>query len=657
MGSTDILAVMSRGSSVRLRAALVALLAVICTLLATVDEGADAQTTTDPLTITIDSMTPTTSSGDIHLSGSITNTDVQTWRAINILPCLALTPILSVSDLATATRTANNALVCNRITQVSTVIDELDPGVTATWSLTVPSSLLPHLRGGVYWFGVHALGTSSAGISANADGRARTFLPVVAPTTKPARVHVIVEITEQIGYDPTGRLMEATSLAPGAPTWASEFSGHLNRLLSVVAHTRGADVMIDPAVVDAAIHLADGNAGWLGDAGALSDTKSAAQAWLASFKYVAKAHHVWALPYGDVDVTATADRPDIVLAAEAAALAPFRAIGVHAAAVRRSPDLSASQAVVNGSQESTAFVDGQVIGSLATAEGVSVVGTALASFGAPAPGDPYASVPLRQQILAEAALRVGSTSPVVVVIPSAFSPTDPTGFAEGLAAPWVSLSTLPEALAGLTPTQYPTQPRAVAESPLVHASVDAYYAAIRTAGTLHTMTGLDVTGTVTKSALTAMSRDSIHGPAAQDIDVNVGALLGSVAVTAPPGVTLSGSSGRFSISLENKLSVPVTVGLRADADQETSIGRFGTLTLPAHGSGTMLANVSVNAHGNHRVLFSVTDATGRATGVTVEVAVRSVQVSGVIWAFIVGGVGLLGAAIAMRLVRRIRSRP
>lgn len=631
-------------------------MALICAALPTLNVGVRAEGAVDPLTITIDAMTTTTSNGDIRLSGYITNTDDQAWRDINILPCLSTTPIGTIADFRTATETPGDAFVCKRDPRAFTILKRLDPGMTLPWTLTVPRALLPHAYAGVYWFGVHALGTNDAGVSKNADGRARTFLPVVGPTTHQARVHLTYEFTEAIEYDRAGHLLETTSYAPGAPTWASEFRDHLGRLLVAVNSTPGADLLVDPAVIDAASRLADGNAGWLGEPGLLADTKAAAQAWLRSFKYVAQAHQVWVLPYGDVDVAATADRKDIAAAAENLAVAPLRAIGVHATPARRAPDFSASAAVLAGPAGSTAFVDARVAGPQARAHGVQVVGTALASLGAPKPGDPYAAVRLRQQILSEAALHVGSTSPVVVVIPSNFAPADPVGFATGLKAPWVSLESLPQALHGLTPRTFPEQPNAGPETPLVRLSVAAYDSATRTAATLHTITGLDVAGPVTRSALAGLSPRMISGFAAQDVGARVGDLLGSVKVTAPPGVTLSGSSGRFSLGVENNLPVPVTVSLRASSDPDTSIGHFGTMTLAPHASGNPLANVSINTHGNHRVQFLVTDPAGHPTGAMVEVTVRSVQVSGVIWAFIAGGVGLLGLAIAMRLVRRIRSR-
>ena len=71
-----------------------ALLALICAALLAPAGPVHAETTADPLAITIDTMTPVTSSGDIHLTGSITNNDDQTWRSISILPCLAKSPTM-----------------------------------------------------------------------------------------------------------------------------------------------------------------------------------------------------------------------------------------------------------------------------------------------------------------------------------------------------------------------------------------------------------------------------------------------------------------------------------------------------------------------------------------------------------------------------------
>ena len=96
-------------------------------------------------------------------------------------------PMTTSAELAEAADTdPEDALVGERITDRGHVRHDrrarprrvravLDPGPAA--------ELEPYLAGdGVYWFGVHALGSNDAGGDAVADGRARTFLPLVPPT-------------------------------------------------------------------------------------------------------------------------------------------------------------------------------------------------------------------------------------------------------------------------------------------------------------------------------------------------------------------------------------------------------------------------------------------------------------------------------------------
>ena len=54
------------------------------------------------------------------------------------------------------------------------------PGQSAPFRISLPVRDLADHRGpGVYWIGVHALGQDAAGRDGVADGRARTFIPLV----------------------------------------------------------------------------------------------------------------------------------------------------------------------------------------------------------------------------------------------------------------------------------------------------------------------------------------------------------------------------------------------------------------------------------------------------------------------------------------------
>ena len=83
---------------------------------------------------------------------------------------------------------------------------------------------------GVYWLGVHALGTSAAGRDLVADGRARSFIPLVTgPQTDAASdVSLVLPMRERArraadgslnGPDPVGRAHRHRRAArPGWPT-------------------------------------------------------------------------------------------------------------------------------------------------------------------------------------------------------------------------------------------------------------------------------------------------------------------------------------------------------------------------------------------------------------------------------------------------------
>ena len=60
---------------------------------------------------------------------------------------------------------------------------------------------------GVYWFGVHALGESAEGRDQTADGRARTFLPLVPEArTGQEPTAIVIPLRHQLVYTDDGSL-------------------------------------------------------------------------------------------------------------------------------------------------------------------------------------------------------------------------------------------------------------------------------------------------------------------------------------------------------------------------------------------------------------------------------------------------------------------
>ena len=238
----------------------------------------------EPLEVTIERLTPgeIPTSGTIEVGGTVTNVDDETWTTINLYPLLGGEPMTTPAQLREARRTDPLAYVGDRVTTPGpyAVIDRLEPGQSATYSFTVARSRLEATARGVYWFGVHALGQDTAGRDSVADGRARTFLPLVeqssgddgagdegagqdrprrpdgADVTMPVPVALVVPLRRRILHDADGSLAEPE-------VWADELgsNGTLGRLVSMGAQADGAPItwLVDPALTVAAAQLAAGN--------------------------------------------------------------------------------------------------------------------------------------------------------------------------------------------------------------------------------------------------------------------------------------------------------------------------------------------------------------------------------------------------------------
>ena len=171
-----------------------------------------------PLLVSIDSLTPgeIPEQGPIQIRGSVTNRDDEAWSDVDLYPFISSTPIQSRAALAEAAALPADEYVGDRILEVEDSVDVLQPGSSSTFTISVPRSLINAYIGGapgVYWFGVHAIGASaSLARDTFADGRARTFLPLVPPQTKGAvRTAMVVPMRRFLGREPDGSLSDPES--------------------------------------------------------------------------------------------------------------------------------------------------------------------------------------------------------------------------------------------------------------------------------------------------------------------------------------------------------------------------------------------------------------------------------------------------------------
>ena len=224
----------------------------------------------EPLEVTIDTLTPgdLPATGEVEVSGTVTNVDDETWTTVNLYPFLSDVPMRTPAELRVARRSDPLAFVGERITSPGpyAVIDRLEPGESASYSFSVDRDRLQVTERGVYWFGVHALGQDSAGRDSTADGRARTFLPLVdrpaqgrrdpgAGTPGSLPVAVVVPIRHRVLHEADGSLAETEE-------WADQLDdGDLARLVEMGAAADWAPLtwLVDPALTAAAARLAAGN--------------------------------------------------------------------------------------------------------------------------------------------------------------------------------------------------------------------------------------------------------------------------------------------------------------------------------------------------------------------------------------------------------------
>jgi Family of unknown function (DUF6049) len=219
-----------------------------------------------PLRVTIATLAPATipQRGRVRVTGTITNRSQDTWSNLNVYMVTSPNPILSRSALADAARTDADAQVGNRRTAPGSYgkVADLGPGESVSYRLSVPRRDLG-ISGepGVYWVGVHVLGEEGSGRDTVADGRARTFMPLMPSPRSAAgqrartRLALIVPMKAPVRRGPAGRLLNIDR-------WQHRLSadGRLDRVLRLSSHTRQPFTWaIDPAVLDAAQSVARDN--------------------------------------------------------------------------------------------------------------------------------------------------------------------------------------------------------------------------------------------------------------------------------------------------------------------------------------------------------------------------------------------------------------
>ena len=704
---------MTRVAGVLRPVSLLPALVVVATLLgiptgsahAAAPEPADQRT---PLAVTIDSLTPSVipRKGPVRVTGSVTNRDDQTWTNIKVYAFASGSPMTTSAELAEAAATGPSAYVGDRILTAGTYdsIDELAPGQTVHYSLTVPRSELP-AEPGVYWFGTHALGYNSDGGDSLADGRARTFLPYVPPTNKTVDTALVIPIRRLVSHAADGSIgsldLWTETLSPGGP---------LRSLvdLGAAAGPRPVSWLVDPAIVDAARRLQAGNPGRSlaptvradqgEDGGSASpspsgspgagggndgaeptpaeeDAARVAATWLDRLHEALDGGEILSLPYGDVDVAASADHDRRVYRrARKRSTGGLQPWGLPTTPAVSSPTGYLDAAGLRLVEPSaTVLLTDRMFGSRAPAVAQTAghtlgVTSSGAVSGGPGPDERLAPLAMRQRIVSEAALRLltPGRKPLIAVFPSTWSPDSVSGFWEGLDLDWLQLTTVRTAMQRQgteVPLDRLDYPETQAGLELDASSFTAAHDLVRAGDTLQNLLTQNdqVASEVRDEAATDLSYASRLRPDSARISADqsrtwIEGRLRQVTVDAPKAVILSSGSGRFAATVSNGLDQPVSVKIHAVSDPPLKIAvPTETIDLGPESRTTVLLNASSSAVGIRTVTLLLTDVDDVPLGSSDAVPIRSNRVSNVIWLIVGTGVALLFGAIVVRLFRRVRA--
>lgn len=657
------------------------------------------------LSVTMESLSPSVvpRRGRVTVSGVVTNRSEETWTDLQVYLLTSFEPIRSRAGLAAAAETDPRLEVGDRLAGPGEYVEigDLAPGESTAYSLSLPARALD-ISGepGAYWIGVHVLGAVDGIRDVVADGRARSFMPLMEPRGPETELALVLPFRAPVHRDMSTRLL-------GLERWQRTLGpgGRLRNLVDFAASsTAPLTLLVDPAVLDAAASVAADNPplstasdGSGPEPEEPSESPSAdeeaedeeepteaaldAAAWLADFTTTAAAKTVLALPYGDLDVAAAAKRARPLLR-QAGELSgeTMDDFEINASPVVAPPSglLSANgfRAVEPGTPvlvSEGAFPG--VSGPVASGPGATdiVLSDVAAADGGPGPNARKDPLAVRQRILSEAALHAltgAGAQPLVVTLPARWDPgTNWTRgeFFSGLDVPWLSRVDLPSiVLAAEEPpvARDPSYPRRLVGQQIPVANQAATRGLIRTGRIFAELLTLNdtVATELAKSAMLASSyaaRDRAEAAAdrARETRLRVRRTMQRVTVEGPPFVMMSGGTGPLAVTVVNNLDEPVTVELAAQTPtDELEIRAPEPLTLgPGQRSPVRMRADSVSI-GVHPVTILLTTVDGEPIGSRTGFNVRTSNVGEVIWVIMGIGGAILLLAIVVRLVRRVRGR-
>jgi hypothetical protein len=663
--------------------------------------AADDDETPTPLTVELTQLTPSTipAKGRIVLAGTVRNDSEETWSAINVHPVLSTTPMTDREQLATAAASDPTVEIGTRLDRTGQFdpIGDLEPGQSATFRISLRAKDLGLTAPGVYWIGVHALGQNADGRDDIADGRARTFIPLV-PDDVHTSVALVVPVREEVRRDRAGRLLDTAG-------WSATLDddGRLERVAALLASTGGlpATVLVDPAVIDAVASIAADNPPLsLGEkpsgepsespsespSGESSPSRSLdrlgpvdrahATRWLAQVKTALTLQTVLGLGYADPDTASLARRrPQLLALAAKRSAATFDRLGVDALpAVAPPTGWLDDEALQSVAPDTMVLVSDQGAPRTrthwrTTQQQDLVFADQGAASGGPGPTPPLDALAERQRVVSDAALRAlegTSTNPMVVELPDDWDPGvqwQAADFFGGLNLPWLDLVGLGRADPG-TPDfdaalGYPAAER---RDEVSLANVSAARTLVTTGSVMGQLlrSTNDVQASLDGIALSGVSYHARHDPRRareQVLDANTAmrSRLDKVSVIGTDFVTLSGGTGTLTVTLVNQLDQPIKVGIKPrTSSADVRIQTPKPLNMAPGQRSVLRLRARASTIGVHEVTLTPVTADGAELGTPLTFSLRTSQVGRLIWVVLICGAALLVVMILRRIRRGLR---
>lgn len=231
------------------------------------EEGSedDGSGSADPLQVSITRMDPSTlpRRGRITIRGRVTNLSEDEWSDLTVYAATSASPVTTMDELLAAEQSPVGVEPADYQRLVDpdlfVRVRDLGPGQTASYRLRLPRDRLElPTEPGIYRLGVQVLGTENGARAAGADGRARVLVASVGEGQR-TPLALAAQIRKRTVRTATGQVNNLSG-------WQRTL-GRFGRLREVVRLVGTADdypvsVVIDPALVEAAGSLAEGNTGF-----------------------------------------------------------------------------------------------------------------------------------------------------------------------------------------------------------------------------------------------------------------------------------------------------------------------------------------------------------------------------------------------------------